>query len=313
MTPTPIFLDTDIGDDIDDLLALAIACASPEIELRGVGTVFGPTVRRTQVARSVLVLAGISTPVHAGLADPLTPSSRRPEFAEKIERRFHPIEGIKLHVDFGLPESELPAVSDVDAPSAISAFWGGTEMQGRTVAVGPLSNLASALLDSSQRPPMTVMAGQFEGLDWAEWNVLCDPDAAAIVFQSGAPIDVIPFRIGVDLSFTSEEIKGFTTLGTPLSDLFRDAIALWQGQGFGFHVWDLLAVLAAGRPELFEWRAGTVHVEAGSSQHGHTSFEPRQDGLHRIAVGAERGAIVPLMIERLAEAATNCRRVPQDR
>ena len=42
----PIYLDTDIGDDIDDALALTIALTSPEIELRGVTTVFRDAPRR---------------------------------------------------------------------------------------------------------------------------------------------------------------------------------------------------------------------------------------------------------------------------
>lgn len=310
MPPTPIFLDTDIGDDVDDLLALAIACVSPELELAGVGTVFGPTRRRTRVARSALLFAGKEAPVYVGLGAPMTPADRRPEFAERIARRFDPAEGIALHVDCGLPEAELPAVAEESAPAALRAFWKRWDASGRTVAIGPLTNLGAALRGSEMRPPLTVMAGEFEGRDWAEWNVLCDPEAAAIVFGSGCLVDVIPFQIGVDLSFTDDETRRFTSLGTPLSDLIREAIELWKGQGFGFHVWDLLAVLAAGRPELFEWKSGQVRVETGANLHGFTSFEPAPGGLHRIAVDADRDIVANLLLDRLV---TSCRRELRDR
>ena len=40
MKKNKIILDTDIGDDIDDAFALALALKSPEIEILGVTTVF---------------------------------------------------------------------------------------------------------------------------------------------------------------------------------------------------------------------------------------------------------------------------------
>src|SRR5438067_3017860 len=69
-----VLLDTDIGDDIDDALALALALRSPEIELQAVTTVFGDTHLRARLAQHLLrvfgrddipVAAGISTPIQA--------------------------------------------------------------------------------------------------------------------------------------------------------------------------------------------------------------------------------------------------------
>ena len=48
-----VLLDTDIGDDIDDALALALALRSPEIELTGITTVFGDTRLRARLAVQV--------------------------------------------------------------------------------------------------------------------------------------------------------------------------------------------------------------------------------------------------------------------
>lgn len=311
MTPTPVFFDTDIGDDVDDLLALAIACASPEIELHGVGTVFGPTERRARFAQHVLAVLGVDAPVYAGLSEPLTPPDRLPEFAETIGRRFDPNEGIKLHTELIAVPFLVPPIPEIPAPEALAEFWRQTGSQGRTVAIGPLTNIAKALAISGETPNLTVMAGQFVGENWAEWNVKCDPDAAQAVFESDCEIDVIPHAIGVELSFTSDETATFTGLGTPMASFFRDAINVWQGQGFHFHVWDLLAVMAACEPALFGWRQGFVRIDTDAGRYGFSSLEESFYGPHRIAFDTERDQAVGLMLDRLVSAATNCTRAPE--
>jgi inosine-uridine nucleoside N-ribohydrolase len=50
----PVHLDTDIGTDVDDLLALALLVAAPEVQLIGVTTVYGDTVLRARMTRLVL-------------------------------------------------------------------------------------------------------------------------------------------------------------------------------------------------------------------------------------------------------------------
>src|SRR5690606_34104442 len=66
--PQSIWLDTDIGDDTDDLFALALILASPELKLAGISTVFGRTDERVRLARTFLAINGRETdvPVHTG-------------------------------------------------------------------------------------------------------------------------------------------------------------------------------------------------------------------------------------------------------
>ncbi|MDR0359423.1 MAG: nucleoside hydrolase [bacterium] len=64
-----MILDTDVGDDVDDALALALICASPEVELIGVTTVFGNVAARGRQAQTILQIAGgdfKGVPVAAG-------------------------------------------------------------------------------------------------------------------------------------------------------------------------------------------------------------------------------------------------------
>jgi purine nucleosidase len=55
--PHRILLDTDVGTDVDDALALAFALRHPEIDLAAVTTVSGDTRLRGQIAARLLALA----------------------------------------------------------------------------------------------------------------------------------------------------------------------------------------------------------------------------------------------------------------
>src|SRR6266705_5514568 len=67
-----ILIDTDIGDDIDDTLALLLALCSPEIALLGVTTVLGDTQKRAHLASHILeVFRHEDIPVAAGQQMPL--------------------------------------------------------------------------------------------------------------------------------------------------------------------------------------------------------------------------------------------------
>ncbi len=66
------FVDTDIGDDIDDVLALALVLPSPELALQSVSTVFGDTYQRARLTAYRLQVYGqTDIPVAAGCQLPL--------------------------------------------------------------------------------------------------------------------------------------------------------------------------------------------------------------------------------------------------
>ena len=72
MKKTDIWLDTDIGGDIDDALALALIMKSPELNLIGVTTSFNYAEKKARIARRLLDLGGFqSVPVFAGQDQPI--------------------------------------------------------------------------------------------------------------------------------------------------------------------------------------------------------------------------------------------------
>src|SRR5213076_22366 len=73
-------LDTDIGTDVDDALALAFAVRHPALDLRAVTTVSGDTVRRARIAKKLLLLAERNDiEVAAGVAGEQSQARRSPE------------------------------------------------------------------------------------------------------------------------------------------------------------------------------------------------------------------------------------------
>ena len=67
--PQLVIIDTDIGDDIDDAFALALALRSPELHILGVTTTFGDTELRARLLDRYLAAVGPGDiPVAAGPA-----------------------------------------------------------------------------------------------------------------------------------------------------------------------------------------------------------------------------------------------------
>src|SRR5207237_8335416 len=122
-----VVLDTDIGSDVDDAIALAFAMRHPRVDLRAVTTVSGDTTLRARLARRLLALGGQSAvPVGAGLASPTGPGSpawfghEGVGVIEQGQDESQPGDGVDLLLD------------RVDAASQL-------------VTIGPLSNVEAAL------------------------------------------------------------------------------------------------------------------------------------------------------------------------
>jgi purine nucleosidase/pyrimidine-specific ribonucleoside hydrolase len=61
-----LWVDTDIGDDPDDAVALAVAARDATVELVGVSTVYGNVAARARAARDLFAALDVDVPVHAG-------------------------------------------------------------------------------------------------------------------------------------------------------------------------------------------------------------------------------------------------------
>ena len=179
MTATRIVLDCDPGHD--DAIAILLALASPELELRAVTTVSGNQTldKTTNNALRVLELAGrTDIPVYAG-AD--APFLRQRDVAAHV------------HGESGLDGPDLPQPSqraqDAHAVEFLASAYRAAERP-VLVATGPLTNVGLLFATHGDaRPDRIVLMGGAIGegnrTPAAEFNIWADPEAAQRVFREG--------------------------------------------------------------------------------------------------------------------------------
>src|SRR2546430_9028777 len=230
-----ILLDCDPGHD--DAIALLLALASPELELLGVTTVAGIQTLEKTTANAIRVLDFVGRddiPVAAGADRPLI----RDQFVAAY-----------VHGETGLDGPDLPppqrapvAQHAVDFPAAkIREQEGAVTL----VPTGPLTNVALLLaVHPDARPERIVLMGGAiaEGnvTPAAEFNIWCDPEAAARVFASG--IDVT--MIGLDVTHKA---------------LFGDRHKAQLEGEVGEMVRELLAFYGAFHKEAYGWDGSPIH------------------------------------------------------
>jgi inosine-uridine nucleoside N-ribohydrolase len=300
MTPVPIVLDCDPGHD--DAIALLLALASPEVELRGVTTVAGnQTVEKTTAnALRVLELAGRDdVDVAAGAGRPLV---REPFVAAYV------------HGETGLDGSDLPpARGEPVAQHAVDFLAervGGITL----VATGPLTNVALLLARSPEvRPERIVLMGGAiaEGnvTPAAEFNVWADPEAAKRVFASGLDLTMV----GLDVTHQAlvrtehkERLRAAGRVGRTVAELL-DFYDRFHREVYGFDgspIHDAVALAYAFRPDLLETRELNVEVDCESELcRGRTVVDVwRRSGRAanaKVAVGIDSAAFVELLVERV--------------
>ncbi|MBS7620335.1 nucleoside hydrolase [Candidatus Bathyarchaeota archaeon] len=195
-----IIIDTDPG--IDDALALLLAFSSPELKIEAITTVSGNVSQHKAHLNALKLLEFIgvkNVPVAMGAEKPLL---REPMYAEE----FHGISGLG---DAVLPE---PALNS-DKRSALQLIFDKIEeFNGKLtlVAIGPLTNIAGALLLDAKKvekiDELVIMGGAFQLTPYghgnatpvAEFNIWHDPLAAKIVFDSRLRIKAVGLDVTTD-------------------------------------------------------------------------------------------------------------------
>jgi inosine-uridine nucleoside N-ribohydrolase len=298
---TPILLDCDPGHD--DAIALLLALASPEVELRGVTTVAGNQTldKTTANALRVLELAGrAEVPVAAGSDRPLV---REPFVAAYV------------HGETGLDGPDLPPprgrAVDQHAVDFLAERLSGATL----VATAPLTNVALLLAARPEFQPerIVVMGGAIaEGnvTPAAEFNVWADPEAAARVFASGLDVTMIGLDVTHEALVTRQHAKRLRAagrVGRAVAELL-DFYGVFHREVYGFDgspVHDAVAVAHAIRPGLLELERLNVEIDCESSLcRGRTVVDVwRRTGREpnaQVAVGIDSEAFLELLLERLA-------------
>ena len=251
--PEKIIIDTDIGDDIDDAFALALAMRSPELEIMGVTTGFGDTETRAKLVDRFLGEAGRQDiPVAAGVPtqnkNPL--SQRRYAEGGHFAKSSHP-----AAVDFLLEQ--------------IRRYPGQITL----IAIGPLMNVGGAIDKDAatfRKLKRVVLMGGcirrgYGDLGYTpargpqpEWNILNDIPSAQKLFASGVPVAVMPLD-STQLKLDEVKRAFLFSQGTPITDALTLLYHQW-GQETPT-LFDPMTIAYVVNPKLCPVQAMRIRVD----------------------------------------------------
>lgn len=253
--PQTVIIDTDIGDDIDDAFALALALKSPELKILGVTTTFGDTEMRARLLDRYLQAVGRSDiPVLAGPETKTNNLMTQATYAKQFPGKKHG-DG----AEFILREAQ-------EHPGQITL-----------IGIGPLFTVHAAI----ERDPaafrklkrVVIMGGSVHrgyGLDSQgkpkppepEWNILNDPAGLKTLLASGVPVFMMPLD-STQVPLDAKDRQGIFAHGSALTDQLTLLYHQWMGNAPDHSptptLFDPVAVTYTFRPDLCP--ATPVHIE----------------------------------------------------
>lgn len=268
MENTLVWLDCDPGHD--DALAIILAGHNPKLQLIGISTVCGnQTVEKTTInALRMLSISGLEhIDVVKGASQPLCRKSR--SSCEEI------------HGESGLEGADFPPLKkdSVKKNCTIHIYESIISQPNRVtiIATGQLTNIALLLKvfpEVKESINQIVLMGGSIGLgnmsSAAEWNIMCDPEAAKIVFESGVKTAMIPLEVTHTALCTKDLLDRIILLSSRYSKLIHELLTFFQGSYLTMFrmpdppLHDPCAVAYVISPEIFEGSLVRVDVEMGS-------------------------------------------------
>ena len=279
MNRIKVILDTDIGSDIDDAVALAYLLEHPGCDLLGITTVTGEAVKRASLASALCRRAGKEIPIYPGAEHPLLTEQKQlyAQQAAALEPWPH--------------QKEFPVGEAVEFMRRTIRRYPGEVV---LLTVAPLTNIGLLFLVDSEIPRLlkglVMMCGRFfdpppKGYGAIEWNARVDAYATRIVYR--APVRVHR-SIGLDVthrvSMSPPEFRQ-AFAGYRLFDPILEWAEIWfkDWPGTTFH--DPLAAAVVFDPTLCSFRRGTVRIATEPEERfGATEWTPEEEtGAHEVA------------------------------
>ena len=262
--PTPLLLDTDLGDDVDDAFALLLAALHPGLSLLGVTTVYGDPAQRARIARKLLDLAGRpDLPVSAGHG--LTLAGRDPGPMMRSGLGFVAPEGSAEWAALGARTHPQGAVEFLT--EAILAAPEPPVL----AAIGPLTNLGDAFRrapELARKVRAVILMGGRLGPDAAmgEHNFNADPQATRLVLESGAPLKIGTYEITCQARIGEAELPRLRA-GTAACRAAAGQLALYltQCQRTATSMYDPLALTLAYTDRYLQTRPMALRVQTSAT------------------------------------------------
>ncbi len=288
--PVPVVLDTNMGNDIDDVFAIGVLHA---LQSRG-------------ECRIVAITVSKEHPLSAPFCDVLNTFYGQPNIPIGVMRIGSPsgdgpyLQQVMKPRDDGSPAFPHRLKASSDAPPAVSVLRKELadlrDGSAVLVAIGPLTNIRDLLISAPDQHSrldgralvaakvrtLVVMAGDFSKPK-AEFNVFSDLDAASSVFTNW-PTELVacPYEMGEWIHYPEQSLENDFRFPVPHPLLIAD-LASFGGKRNGFMAWDLVAVLYAIRPDrdYFNFsEPGIIHIDRA----GVTTLNEATPAKHRYLV-----------------------------
>ena len=311
MPALPVLIDCDTG--VDDALALLLAARSPNLEILGVTCVAGNVPLDAVVPNTLTVLDAAQRaeiPVAAGYAAPLV---------QAFENASH------VHGEDGLGLPDWPrSTRQPDARHAadlMADILAVAPQPVTVIALAPLTNLAGFVQRYPHLLPRIVRIVSMGGSAFsggnrtaaAEFNIGCDPEAAAVVYNSGVPITLYGLDVFRQVTLTETEVVALESAGQFWSPLLGGLLRSVQRR---FHqtepgLGDGGTVAATILPEVLTTHPHRVDIElTGTHTRGMTVVDRRvasKDARHAappnadVAYAIDAWRCAELFVETLVE------------
>jgi purine nucleosidase len=307
-----LIIDTDlgmgtVGSDPEDGMAILYALNAPDVRVDGLTLVQGnvPIAHSWPNAHHLLTLVGCpDLPVHAGAVLPRNPNRRRLQTAWLDQRAAVPQTVPAVAAPVGPPGGSAAAFicrTVLGAPGKVTV-----------AAIGPITNIAAAIEAEPEvataMASLVIMGGTVavpgNVTPAAEFNIWMDPEAADVVFRSGAPITMVGLDVCHRTSFDRDRAARLRRNGSPLAGFVADAAESWidvREQLFpeheALHLYDTLAVAAAIEPDLLETHGALVDVETSDGPAQGMTVTYRNDILREFLTGRGPNAAVAVDVD----------------
>ena len=267
-----IIFDTDFGmPPTDDSFALMLAIQSPEIDILGITTVAGNKSLQqgtSDVLRMLEIIKRTDIPVFEGANLPL--KHRVSDFAIREYGSWYS-DNDPSEPFGGFAKKKIEPISAAEfINKEVSANPGEITI----VALGPLTNVATAILDnpklSKKIKKIFIMGGAIASLPDgagnitpnAEYNFWVDPEAAKIVLRSGIPIELSPLNVSRKSAFNKKNYEKIIEVKTPFTDLVKFSLAPYfdKNPNKKFLMYDQITIASIFDPEIVRSKQMFVDV-----------------------------------------------------
>ena len=292
-----VVLDTDPG--IDDAMALLYLHACDNLELLGITTILGNASIENCTNNALFLCEqfGITAPVYRGADRGMT--GKQPEDYPDF------VHGLNGLADIEVTVADKSA-EDQDACTFLLESSNANPGEITIIAIGRMTNIAMALNKDptfANRVKEIIFMGGAANCEgnvttWAEANIIGDPEAASIVFNSNIPLVMVGLDVTLQTRMSQRFVNSLIPDHSPLRNLLQSINRVYASfyktsQNWNeFPVHDSSAIAYAHDHDLFGTEHGRLSCILEGAQRGRTVFVPGTSGNHKVCLSVDSNSML---------------------